>query len=52
MKAASLYDKLSAPQVSADLQDVKNKLRKIEHEAESVIKEMETFTFSEFEKSL
>src|SRR5688500_4850262 len=44
------YDKLCAPRICADLQDVRNKLRKIEREAESIIKELETFTFQEFEK--
>jgi integrase/recombinase XerD len=44
------YDKLSAPRISADLQNIKNDLRKIERDAESTIKEMETFTFSAFEK--
>jgi integrase/recombinase XerD len=44
------YNKLAAPRISGELQDVKNKLRKIEREAEDVIKEIEPFTFSEFEK--
>lgn len=44
------YDKLSAPRISADLQEIKNKLRKMEREAESITKEIETFSFSEFEQ--
>lgn len=45
------YDKLSAPRISAGLQNIKSDLKKIEREAEITTKEMETFTFSAFEKS-
>ncbi|MDQ2752006.1 MAG: phage integrase SAM-like domain-containing protein, partial [Bacteroidota bacterium] len=44
------YDKLAAPRISADLQNIKNEIKKNEREAESVIKEMDIFIFSEFEK--
>ncbi len=46
------YDKLTAPRISADLQKIKNDLKKIERDADSLSKELEQFTFSEFEKRL
>lgn len=44
------FDKLGAPRIVADLQIIKNDLKKIERDAERVISEMETFSFTEFEK--
>jgi integrase/recombinase XerD len=44
------YEKLSAPRISADLQEIKSTLRKVEREAEDVLQELDVFTFAEFEK--
>lgn len=44
------YNKLSAPRISASLQLIKSELRRIEREAEQLIKEMKSFSFIEFEK--
>jgi hypothetical protein len=43
------FKKLSAPRVSSELQTVKNKIKKIEHEAESAVSQLDFFSFSEFE---
>ncbi|MDH7463511.1 site-specific integrase [Chitinophagaceae bacterium 26-R-25] len=43
------YNKLSAPHISSELQAIKNKIKKIEHEAEAVVSKLESFSFSEFE---
>lgn len=46
------YNKLAASRISPRLQHVKNKLRKREHKAENLIKEMKPFAFLEFDKKL
>lgn len=43
------YDKLSATRISAELQEIKNSLRKIQRDAENELKEMGEFTYPEFE---
>lgn len=44
------YEKLSASRISAFLQNIKHELKRMEREAEDIAKEIEPFSFSEFEK--
>jgi integrase len=44
------YEKLSAPRISADLQEIRAKLRQIEREATDAVKELAPFSFQEFEQ--
>jgi integrase len=44
------YEKLSAPRISTELQDIRTKLRQIEREAEEAVKELAPFSFQEFEQ--
>jgi hypothetical protein len=44
------YDKLSAPRISIELQEIRAKLRQVEREAEEAVNELATFSFLEFEQ--
>jgi integrase len=44
------WDKLPASRISNELQTVRDKLKEIQRESEAVIKDLEPFSFSEFEK--
>lgn len=43
------YDKLSASRISNELQTIRNKLKDIQRTAENAVKDMEEFSFTEFE---
>ena len=43
------YDKLSASRISSELQTIRDKLKEIERTAENAIKELDSFSFTDFE---
>jgi len=45
------FDKLTAPRISTELQYVRDSLKCIERTSENVIKDLDPFTFCEFEKA-
>ena len=45
------FDKLTAPRISTELQQVRDALKSIERTSENVIKDLDPFTFHEFEKA-
>jgi integrase len=44
------YEKLSAPRISSELQEIRAKLRQVEREASEALKELAPFSFAEFEQ--